>query len=324
LTIDIIARVIFSIRLHTQKTSNNMVNAFSRLLTDASEFSPTGHFLRAINPFRYYKRISDERSISFSHLKLTISIVDSQMEAYIKDKISSKSTAEKSWKSASQGDILDLALTDPEYGSEASTSELVDQLKTFFFAGHDTTASTITWSYYFLSHTPSALARLRAELDDVFGVDTLPADVARQLNADPKLHTKLEYTLSVIKESLRLEPPAAPAREAPANYAFRTSTGATIAPPKGVMVYTSAWLLHHNPRVWGEDANEFRPERFMPGSTIPWGYMPFSKRPRDCIGSTLAYLEAKIILALTARQFDFEPSVKFYRVLKGTVLHFAQ
>jgi cytochrome P450 len=81
-------------------------------------------------------------------------------------------------------------------------------------------------------------------------------------------------------------------------------------------------MLHRNPRVWGEDSNEYRPERFMSGNPIPWGYLAFSKRPRDCIGSTLAYLEAKIILALTARHFDFEPTIKFYRVLKGTVWTF--
>ena len=85
------------------------------------------------------------------------------------------------------------------------------------------------------------------------------------------------------------------------------------------MVYLSGWLLHRNEYVWGEDAREFKPERFMPGKHIPWGYVPFSKRPRDCIGSNLAYLEAKIILALTARMFDFEPSMTFFRVLKGTV-----
>src|SRR5271154_7633905 len=112
------------------------------------------------------------------------------MEAYIKDKLAAKADTKASWK-GSNGDILDLALTDPDYGSEASTSELVDQLKTFFFAGHDTTASTISWSYYFLSHNPSALASLRAELDAVFGTGTSPADVAKQLNSDSKLHTKL-------------------------------------------------------------------------------------------------------------------------------------
>jgi len=295
-----------------------MVDAFTRLVIDFSVVSPKGIILRAINPLRYYERYRDEKSPPHTFTETDLRIVNSQIESYVKDKMAAAGTAEKSWKS-SHGDILDLALTDPDYGSGASTAELVDQLKTFFFAGHDTTASMISWAYYFLSHSPSALTSLRAELDHVFGAGTSSAEVAKQLNSDPKLHTKLDYTLSVIKESLRLEPPAAPAREAPPNCPIHTSTGFTIIPPTGTMIYTSAWMLHHNPRVWGEDCNEFRPERFMPGHPIPWGYIPFSKRPRDCIGSTLAYLEAKIILALTARDFDFEPTIKFYRVLKGAV-----
>jgi cytochrome P450 len=216
---------------------------------------------------------------------LTFRIVNSQMEQYIRDKKRANKESSKS------RDILDLALADPEYGSTASMSELVDQMKTFFFAGHDTTASTISWSYYFLSHHPSSLTRLRKELDDIFGPNTSPAQVATQLIADPKLHNKLDFTLAVIKESLRLEPPAATAREPTPNYTFKTSSGATMYPPVGSMIYLSAWMLHRNKNVWGEDAEEFRPERFMPGNSIPWGYIAFAKRPRDCIGVSLAYLE---------------------------------
>jgi cytochrome P450 len=212
------------------------------------------------------------------------------MEAYIKDKLTAKTDANASWK-GSNGDILDLALLDPEYGKSASMSELVDQLKTFFFAGHDTTASTISWSYYFLSHHPAEFLRLRKELDEVFGENTTPSQVSKQIIADPKLLGKLEYTHAVIKESLRLEPPAAPAREATPNYHVRTSSGSSIFIPEGAMVYTSAWMLHRNEKVWGDDALEFKPERFMNGKSIPWGYIAFSKRPRDCIGSNLAYLE---------------------------------
>jgi cytochrome P450 len=211
------------------------------------------------------------------------------MKEYIKDKLAG-GVQKKKWTSAS-GDILDLALQDPDYGQSASTSELVDQLKTFFFAGHDTTASTISWSYYFLSHHPEELLRLRKELDDVFGPHTAPTQVAERFMADPKIHTKLDFTLAVIKESLRLEPPAAPAREPVPNYYFKTRSGATFHAPLGSMVYTTAWMLHRNKSVWGPDAMEFKPGRFMPGNTIPWGYIAFAKRPRDCIGSSLAYLE---------------------------------
>jgi cytochrome P450 len=213
------------------------------------------------------------------------------MEEYIRTKKAVHENSTKSWKETGTGDILDLALLDPEYGATASTSELVDQLKTFFFAGHDTTASTISWSYYFLSRHPKALARLRAELDEVFGPGTSPQDVARQFRENPKSHLNLDYTLAVLKESLRLEPPAAAARAVPANYSFTTASGKVYYPREGSMIYVSGWLLHRNKAVWGEDAAEFRPERFLPGVPLPWGYMAFSKRPRDCIGSSLAYLE---------------------------------
>jgi cytochrome P450 len=212
------------------------------------------------------------------------------MEEYIRDKKALHANCPRRWKDVGS-DILDLALSDPEYGENASTSELVDQLRTFFFAGHDTTASTIAWSYYFLSRHPAALSALRTELDEVFGQRTSTEQVARQFRETPKCHLRLDYTLAVIKESLRLEPPAAPARAVPPNYSFATSSGNVYYPSEGSMIYVSAWLLHRNKSVWGEDATEFRPERFLPGATLPWGYIPFSKRPRDCIGSSLAYLE---------------------------------
>jgi len=209
------------------------------------------------------------------------------MKQYILD----KKASQKETSPTKPKDILDLALSDEDYGSSASTSELIDQLKTFFFAGHDTTASTISWAYYFLSHSPTSLSLLRAEHDTVFGATSTPQDVAQKLIQDPKLHNKLDYTLAVIKEGLRLEPPAAPAREISPGYVFKTRSGGEFVFPEGTMVYLSGYLLHRNRFVWGEDAREFKPERFMPGRHIPWGYVPFSKRPRDCIGSNLAYLE---------------------------------
>jgi cytochrome P450 len=219
--------------------------------------------------------------------------VNAQLKAYIEDKLAvRKDQTEKSM----TRDILDLALLDPEYGPSASVSELVDQLKTFLFAGHDTTASTISWAYYFLSHNPTELLRLRKELDQVFGLNTTPSQVAKSLIDDPKLHGKLDFTFAVIKETLRLEPPAASARETMADYQLTTSSGTVISCPQGAMVYTSAWMLHRDPIIWGEDAEQFRPERFMPGHPYSSkGYMAFSKRPRDCIGSNLAYLEVYLL-----------------------------
>jgi cytochrome P450 len=213
------------------------------------------------------------------------------MDQYITDKRTTLAKGkQQSWKS-SHGDILDLALMDPDYGNTAPLTEIRDQLKSFWFAGHDTTASTISWAYYYLSRNPAELATLRNELDGVFGPQTTSSEMAKMLVSDAKLLNKLDFTLSVVKEALRLEPPAAPAREPAEDYYFKTRAGITFEAEKGVMVFTSAYLVHRNPNVWGQDADEFRPARFMPGKIIPWAYIPFSKRPRDCIGFSLAYLE---------------------------------
>src|SRR2546423_431591 len=247
-------RVIFSIRLDTQKKSTEMIDALGRLLVDSSVVTPTGHIFRTFNIYGYYARWRDERSppqcpfsqqhqihprpncrtlslptslqpicylppargpssqihhsFPFSNLR----IVNNQMKQYI---LAKKKSHSQNLPTGKPKDILDLALSDPDYGSSTSTSELIDQLKTFFFAGHDTTASTISWAYYFLSQSPSSLLLLRQELDTVFGSESTPGEVASKLMSDPKIHNRLDYTLAVIKESLRLEPPAAPAREIP-------------------------------------------------------------------------------------------------------------
>lgn len=216
-----------------------------------------------------------------------------EMKRYIQDKLASRGSSKSS--QSRESDILDLALTDPDYDTSASISELMDQLKSFLFAGHDTTASTISWSYYFLSHHPNELQRLRNELDEVFGDNTTPAQVAQKFIEDPKIHTKLNFTLAVIKESLRLEPPVSPTREVPKNYHFRTRSGVTINPPQGAMIYISTSMLHRNKDVWGDDASEFKPDRFVSGNPVPRGYLAFSKRPRDCIGSNLALLEERCL-----------------------------
>ena len=200
-----------------------------------------------------------------------------------------KSASRADWKSGN-GDILDRALMDSEYGTKASTSEIVDQMKTFFFAGNDTTSAVLSWIYIYLSKNPSILARLRKELDSVFGANTEPDDVADQILTNPKLLNQLEYTLAVIRETLRLEPPAQPIRTPAQPYSVTTRLGTTCVIEPGVMVMINVYQMARSKMVWGEDAEVFNPERFL-NKSVPSAFMSFSRRPRDCIGTNLAYLE---------------------------------
>lgn len=116
-------------------------------------------------------------------------------------------------------------------------------------------------------------------------------------------HTML---CACVQESLRVRPPVGIL----ARYAPEGTTLAGYSVSKKVLL-VSPYIQHMDRDVWGEDADEFKPERWLDSSgpaqsVSPYSYMPFSRGPRDCIGSRFALLEAKTIMAMIYRQFEFE------------------
>lgn len=170
-------------------------------------------------------------------------------------------------------------------------------MKSFFFAGNDTTAATTSWVYVYLSHNPKVLATLRKEYDDVFGPNTSTEEMKEQILANPKILGQLEYTLAVIREVLRLEPPAQILRKSPRPYQITTMSGFSHVIEKDQLILINIYQVGRNKQVWGDDAAEFKPERFMARS-IPTAFMSFSKRPRDCIGTNFAYMEVTCLIKL--------------------------
>lgn len=138
------------------------------------------------------------------------------------------------------------------------------------------------------------LTKLRKEHDEIFGSNTSPDEIARQIQSNPKLLNQLEYTLAVIRETLRLEPPAQMIRESYEPYEVTTRSGNSYILEPRLCILINSYQMARNKQIWGEDAEEFKPERFMKGS-IPTAFMTFSKRPRDCIGTNLAYLEVSLV-----------------------------
>lgn len=184
---------------------------------------------------------------------------------------------------------------------------VITQIRTFIFAGHDTTSSTLCYAYYLLSKHPSSLARIRAEHDSILGQDENAA--ADLIKTNPHILNKLEYTLAVIKETLRLFPAASAPRAGSKDIFLRDPKTGEMWPTEGYLV----WLVHHgvhyNEDVWGPTATLFDPERFMPGRSgeVPEGaFRPFETGPRNCLGQNLALLEARVVLALTCRKFEFD------------------
>lgn len=185
-----------------------------------------------------------------------------------------------------------------------------DNLRVFLFAGHDTTSILMQWALYELSKSPRQRAALFAELDRLFSTDADPRAVSAKLLAPggAELLSQMIYTSAIIKETLRLHPPAGSARMSPpgTNFQLNLPGGKQIC-PDGLVLWINPNLIQRDPAVWGETANDFLPERWLGDtSSIPAGaWRPFERGPRNCIGQELANIEVKVILALVARKYDF-------------------
>lgn len=191
-------------------------------------------------------------------------------------------------------DLLDMMMAgvDPETRRSMNTAELRDNLLTFIVAGHETTALTLAWALYLLAFDEGAQERLREEARAVLGGRVAGAeDVPR-----------LTFTEQVIKETLRLYPPAAfLSRTA---RAADTLCGRAVRPGDTVML--PVYAMHRNHLLW-PDPDRFDPDRFAPGRTHDrYAWLPFGDGPRICIGAGFAMTEAAIILATLVSRFRFE------------------
>lgn len=183
--------------------------------------------------------------------------------------------------------------SDPETGQSMNDEQLVDNLLTFYLAGHETTARALTWTLYLLSHSPAWTARLEEEIARVTGGgDVEAAHVDR-----------LVLVQQVVKESMRLYPPVPMlSRQAVAD----TRIGEHDI-RAGMSVIVPIYAIHRHRRRW-EDADRFDPERFAPAreAAIPrYQYVPFGAGPRICIGMAFAMIEATAILATLLQHARF-------------------
>ncbi len=187
-----------------------------------------------------------------------------------------------------------IAARDADTGQPFTRNELIDQLGVFFLAGHETTASVLTWAFYVLAMQPGILAALRAEVDEIAGEGEIDFEAVR----------KLVFTRSVFRETLRLYPPI--------TFMPRVALKAGQIGPykvrKGALLMIAPWTLHRHRSYWPRP-DTFDAERFLPGreSEIhPNAYIPFGAGPHTCIGAGFAAVESVLILASLARRFDFD------------------
>ncbi|XP_076001493.1 cytochrome P450 4V8 [Genypterus blacodes] len=197
--------------------------------------------------------------------------------------------------------FLDMLLkTTDEEGNKMSHQDIQEEVDTFMFEGHDTTAASMNWALHLLGSHPEVHRKVQQELQEVFGASE------RSINMDDL--KKLKYLECVIKESLRLYPSVP---------FFARSIGEDchingFKVPKGANAIIITYSLHRDVRYFPEP-EEFRPERFLPENSVgrpPYAYIPFSAGLRNCIGQRFALMEEKVVLANILRNFSVEACQK--------------
>jgi cytochrome P450 len=184
-----------------------------------------------------------------------------------------------------------LEMRDADSGEGLSDQQARDEVVTIFFAGHETTAATLSWAFYRLSQHPEVEEQMRAEIAGVLN-GRLPtfADLP-----------KLVYSQRVIHEVLRLYPAAYLfAREAIVDDVL---DGYPI--PANTMIFISPFVGHRDPRSW-PDPERFDPDRFAPeqvASRPRHFYYPFGEGPHVCIGNNFALMEMQLILSMVLQRF---------------------
>jgi cytochrome P450 len=209
------------------------------------------------------------------------------------------------------GVLEQIAVGSREQGDEFDDQSLRDQLLTLFFAGHETTATSLSWIHYLLSEHPDVLAKMRAEIQSVIGAKLDPS--AADLD-------QLQYTEQVINESLRMYSPI----HSISRVALEDDTIGGYSIPAGAMIYISLHAMHRISRIW-PNPDRFDPDRFSPEAMAAqerFAFIPFAAGHRNCIGAAMAVVELKLVMTQIAQRFTLQhdPSHRIVPTA-GTVMH---
>jgi cytochrome P450 len=195
---------------------------------------------------------------------------------------------------ADSGLVTMLVQASREQHDEFDDRSLRDQILTLFFAGHETSATSLSWIHYLLSQHPTARIKLRAEIERVLGKRVPTADDLDQLT----------YTEQVINESLRLYSPI----HSISRVALEADTLGGYAIPEGATIYVSLYATHRLAQFW-PDPERFDPERFTPEGNERrprFAFIPFAAGHRNCIGGSTAIAELKLAIALLAQRYELD------------------
>lgn len=302
---DIIGKLVLNADLDTQHGSNPLATTMIRQLQLKFAVNNPLDNLGNFNPIKVFNLWNNSRMLD-NHIK---SQIDARLQAWRSEKTQDEQDDFKS--------LLDVALDSYMGRNSASSPQgdvstafsrtLCSQMRMFFFAGYDSTASTMAYCCYTAWKYPEVLSKMCAEHDQVFGSH---GDSAMDtISENPAILNSLPYTTAVIKETMRLYPAANGIRHGHRDLVLRDGQGNEF-PTEGCSVQTLHYAIGRNPKVWVRPL-DFLPERFLvePGHELypaKGAWRPFEYGPRLCTGQQLVMKEVKAFLVLLAREFDIK------------------
>ncbi|MBD2195059.1 MULTISPECIES: cytochrome P450 [Calothrix] len=282
----------FNIRNSMQEITLNVILRVVFGLEEGKQFQELQHLLSSVLDFLGSPLLSG--ALFFSFLRKDLGAWSPwgkvlRLLAQIDEFIYALITERRNDTQENRQDILSLMMAARDAdGQPMSDRELRDELMTLLVTGHETTASVLTWAFYWIDRLPEVQEKLLRELDTI------------DVNADPSSIAKLPYLTAFCQETLRLYPIVINASPRIVKSPIEIK-GYTI--PEKHVIMPSIYLAHHRPEVY-PNPKQFQPERFLERQFSQYEYLPFGGGNRRCIGLAFAQYEMKIVLATILSKFQ--------------------